>query len=78
MYPKKAYSEKQVLSHFQYIKETHFNGRFYTIETLAMYTRAKALSIDLKALGLYPENFKPKEIPVRELDEHFITMQKKI
>jgi hypothetical protein len=77
MYPKNAYSEKQVISHFEYIKQTHFKGRFYTIETLAMYTRAKTLGIDLKALGLYPEGFVPKDIPVRELDEHYISMQKK-
>jgi hypothetical protein len=78
MYPKKAYSEKQVISHFEYIKQTDFKGRFYTIETLAMYTRAKTLGIDLNALGLEPKNFVPKDISVLdERDENYISLQKK-
>ncbi len=62
----------QVIEYFQDLKNTHFNGRYYTRETLKMFNLSKTLGVDLKGLGLYPQGFNPDEIVdvfFNEIDE---------
>ena len=72
----KPLTEKAVIAHFEYIKRTAFKGRYYTVDTLCHYVRAKVLGIDLKVLGLYPEGFKIDEITVIGKDIERVALQR--
>lgn len=72
----KPLTAEAVMAHFEYIKATAFKGRYYTVETLAHYVRAKVLGIDLNVLGLYPEGFVEQDIVVSPRQAEYIALQK--
>lgn len=69
-------SRMAVLAFFADLKRTHYKGRMYSFETLAHYVRAKALNVNLEALGLYPEGFDPKEIGVTNEGKEYLLLQR--
>lgn len=72
----KPYTAEAVIKFFTELKNTEFKGRYYTAEALAYFTRAKTLGINLKALDIYPKDFKPKDIVVSGKNIALVAIQK--
>jgi hypothetical protein len=51
-----------LVSYFTDLKNTHFNGRYYTIETLNNIIESEKIGLDLKVLGIYPIDFDKSKI----------------
>jgi len=51
-------SPQFLINYFTEMRDTHFNGRIYTNETLIYVRMSRSLGIDLEGLGIYPIGFK--------------------